>query len=166
MTLVEVLASVAICGLLLAALGSMASGLARSSREIERMHRWEVSAEAMLRAMHDEIASGWRPDEADPVRGARVATDGDGVRIVVRTRGVGGETAVGYMYVRDAGGGRGGVIERSVASSAGGAFASTVLGDVGDFSCVLRPDGLEVRVGSMIGGERTRRIRIAGGGVP
>lgn len=164
MTLVETLASVALCGMLLAALGSMASGLARSSREIERLHHWEMCAEAMLRAMHDEIASGWRPDAADPGRGARVTSSGEGVRIVVRAAHVGSETTVLYVLVRGTGGLEGGVIERHVVSPTSGRLESTVLGDVGDFGCALHGDAVEVRVSSAMGGERTRRIRLAGGG--
>ncbi len=162
-TLAETLASVMLAGMLLAALGSLASGLAKSAREIDRLHRWEVSADAMMRAMHDEIACGRWPDVPDPAMGARVRVESGAIQIEVRAAGMGGGERIGYVFRSGVGASRGGRVERGVESGSGETSGSIVLGDVAEMRCVMRGGALEVRVKSVFGGERSRTIRLRGG---
>lgn len=163
-TLAETLASVMLCGMLLTALGSLASGLARSAREIERLHRWEVSAEAMMRAMQDEIACGWWPDASDPAMGSRVRVEAGAIQVEVRSADKEGGERIGYVFRSGAGASGGGLIERFIDYGSGETSASIVLGEVAEMRCVIRGEALEVRVKSVFGAERSRTIRLTSGG--
>lgn len=162
-TLVETLASVVLGGMLLAALGSLASGLAKSAREIDRLHRWEVSAEAMMRVMHDEIACGRWPDVSDPATGPRVRAESDAIEIQVRASDGAGTERIGYAFRSDAGASAGGFIERSIRSESADSSVAVVLGEVAEMKCVIRGKVLEVRVMSVFGAERSRMIRLTSG---
>ncbi|MFG0317808.1 MAG: prepilin-type N-terminal cleavage/methylation domain-containing protein [Planctomycetota bacterium JB042] len=85
MTLVEVLAGVALLALLASALAAWTTTTARAARAVEGPLAWEAAARAALRQIEDDLLAGdeiGNPDAAD-----RVSVDDGTLRVLTRERG-------------------------------------------------------------------------------
>ena len=166
MTLLEALASITLCGLLLAALASMASSLAHAARIIEHTYEWETSADALLRAIHDDIACGWNPDGVTSGGESRVSANGGALRITSYRTLHRAATITTYQRMSGADGASTTALERRVDSALDSSSASIVLGGVDAFVVEVKAGALNVHLSSVEGAVRNRRIPLAGKDAP
>ncbi len=163
-TLLEVVASMSLCSLLLVALLSIAFGLGRTTLRVERQQRWDMCAEALLRAIHDELVTGWRPDTIDVGAPTRVRASEQGLSIIVRGAKQADDRRITYVFIPSSNGDGAGGIERCVWAGTECVGAAHVLGEVGSLGYTMTGGTLEVRIRSAGADERVRRFTIAQGG--
>jgi prepilin-type N-terminal cleavage/methylation domain-containing protein len=155
-TLVEVLASIAIASLLMIALLTVTRMVGNLRRSLDIEARWRFAAENLLRGIHDELASGWRPDAADPARGPRVRFGPDELVVHVRTDSRSSEVAWTVAYHvddRDR-------LMRTLSDGHHSPRSTVALGDVTGFRVHGEEDQLVLYVQSSRGGHAERAFSV------
>jgi len=147
-TLVEVLLAMALTSSVVVALFAMIGtvGLARATLAEEL--RWRMSAEQLLQCVHDEVASGWRPDSSSPVLGPRVRCTLAAVSIRIDAAPGGTRSPRVVSYTFDESRFR---LVRATRDGDGAVRSSTALGDVAELSVAASSRSLTIGVRSVRG---------------
>ena len=161
-TLPEVLLTLGITSAIMVTLVSLLRTVGEIRLVVERDARWRMAAEGVLSAIHDEIRSGWRPDEVHPSLGARLRIDSHrfDIRVDAEPRQNTPFTFIRYEFDTDES-----RMLRSALSATASDETSTVLGDVSAFTVDSRHDSLVIGIRSTRDGYVEREIPLKNGGI-